>query len=156
MGYKKRLIFLVILIILILGFAFYKDFSLRKNKISEEHAKELMSKSQALYLSLLNAQSSYYSKSPELKVEGDSHWLYVRDERINSKEKIMDLLNGVYTSKLSEKIYKDLKFEEADGRIRRPVSDVGTLADYVNSKINRITVFRNRCNSRSNCTPQYG
>lgn len=49
------------------------------------------------------------------------------------------------TSKLSEKIYKDLKFEEADGRIRRPVSDVGTLADYVNSKINRITVFRNRC-----------
>ncbi|CCP25596.1 conserved protein of unknown function [Tepidanaerobacter acetatoxydans Re1] len=78
-------------------------------------------------------------------MEGDSYWLYVRGERINSKEKILNLLNEVYTSKLSEKIYKDLNFEEIDGRIRRPVSDVGTLADYVNAKINHITVFRNRC-----------
>ena len=115
-----------------------------------------MSKSQALYLSLLNAQSSYYSKSPELKVEGDSHWLYVRDERINSKEKLWIFSMECTQVNFPKKIYKDLKFEEADGRIRRPVSDVGTLADYVNSKINRITVFRNRCNSRSNCTPQYG
>lgn len=153
MGYKKHLIFLVILTILILGFVLYKDFSLSKNKISEEQAKELMSKSQCLYLSLLNAKSPIGDTIPELKddiipdlkVEDDSYWLYVRDERINSKEKIMNLLNEVYTSELSEKIYKDLKFEEADGRIRRPIGDLGTLADYVNAKINRITVFRNRC-----------
>ena len=145
MEYKKRFIFLFILIILILGFVLYRGFALSRNKISEEQAKELMSKSQSLYLSLVNAQSSFNSKSPELKVEGDSYWLYVRDERINSKEKIMNLLNEVYTSKLSEKIYKDLNFEEIDGRIRRPVSDVGTLADYVNAKINHITAFRNRC-----------
>ncbi len=145
MRYIKYFTCLVISIIVILGAVLYKDLSLSKNKISEEQAKELMSKSQCLYLSLLNAKSPIGDTIPDLKVEGDRYWLYVKDERINSKEKIMNLLNEVYTSKLSEKIYKDLKFEEADGRIRRPLGDLGTLADYVNSKINRITAFRNRC-----------
>ena len=153
MKYIKYFTCLVISIIVILGAVLYKDLSLSKNKTSEEQAKELMSKSQCLYLSLLNAKSPIGDTIPELKddiipelkVEGDRYWLYVRDERINSKEKIMNLLNGVYTSKLAEKIYKDLKFEEADGRIRKPVGDLGTLADYINANINRITVFRNRC-----------
>lgn len=67
--------------------------------------------------------------------ENDFSTIIITDEKINSKEKIVNLLTEIYTEKAAKDIYNSLMFKEENGQLLKP------NAEYVFTEIwDKITI----------------
>lgn len=124
---------LILVLIIMLGSACSMKQPSVNKELSEDTALSLITKAEGIFRYLSNGGND------ALYENGDYSKRRITDERINSKEKIISLLQTVYSSQLSEKIYTDtLKFYSENGYVYQPNFEFIYTKDWSKANIKRI------------------
>ncbi|MBO8169449.1 MAG: hypothetical protein H0Z35_09740 [Thermoanaerobacteraceae bacterium] len=123
----KGLLVILIFILLIIGC------NSSPPALTEQEARNLIIKSDKL-LSLLATGGN----NPTPIFLGPKE--QVLDDRINTKEKVMHLLQEVYTENRAKEIYEHFKYNEVDGKMFKPSYDMPNNAIEEKTKIRKIEV----------------
>lgn len=91
---------------------------------------------------IIHANKNFYylvrgGENPPPKMVDDEE--LILDERINTKEKVIKLLNETYTDKFSELLYAELNYVERNGGMYKPIYDIPEIIIWDKAKIIKIT-----------------
>lgn len=148
MKYKNLFLFFIITFLFFGYLKVSENLSVIDN-IKHNDTHETLSKKEAFDLILDSKEVKYILETggtdpyPELVEETHYGKQLILDKRINTKEKILKLLNTVYTDDFSNFVYARIGFEEIDGNMYMPCSDTGSIVIWEATEIQQIKIKDN-------------
>lgn len=108
--------------------------------LTEDRALELALKSRKVFFYLMNG-----GDNPEPEMIKDKEMLMkIMDKKINSKEKVMEMLCEVFTNEEAEEVYKILGFVEKNGVLYRQWADTGSILAWDKAVAKKIETEGNK------------